>query len=105
MGEWSKKVGEVGEDIAGEFLRLVGWGAAQKGIQLPCAKPDVHKTDGPRTTHGIDYLIAHASQLVDGLGQNLVVSVKYSAKPYPAAPTKVFKEHFTDLAHTLACFK
>jgi len=27
MGEWSKKVGETGESIAADFLRLVGWDA------------------------------------------------------------------------------
>lgn len=106
MGEWSKKVGEKGEEIAGEFLRMIGWGAAQDGVKLPCVKPEQHKrTDSDRTTHGIDYLFAYRSPLLDGVGLNLVVSVKFSADPYPKTPTTIFKQHFTDLAQTLECFK
>jgi hypothetical protein len=82
MGEWSKKVVELGEEIAAEFLRLIGWTSAQKGVALPCIRPEPHKVNnGERRTHGIDYLLAHASPLVDGVAQNLVVSVKYSATP------------------------
>lgn len=106
MGEWSKKVGEAGEAIAAEFLRLVGWGAAQHGVEFPCARPEAHKTgEAGRRTHGIDYLLACKSPLGDGAGQNLVVSVKFSAGAYPPNPKGLFKEHFTDLAHTLECFK
>jgi hypothetical protein len=100
MGEWSKKVGETGEAVAGEFLRLIGWGAAQHGVELPCSRPEAHKnSEAGRRTHGIDYLLACKSPLGDGVGQNLVVSVKFSAQPYPTNPKGVFKEHFRDLAH------
>jgi len=92
MGEWSKKVGEVGESVAGDFLRLIGWGAAQHGLQLPCARGDSHKNAGSeRRTHGIDYLLACKSPLRDGVVQNLVVSVKYSAEGYPPNPKGIFK--------------
>jgi hypothetical protein len=43
MGEWSKKVGEMGEAVAADFLRLIGWGAAQHGVELPCARGEAHK--------------------------------------------------------------
>ena len=106
MGEWSKKVGEEGERVAEDFLRLVGWGSAQHGVEMPCARPEAHKrADAGRKTHGIDYLLACKSPLGDGLGQNLVVSVKYSAEGYPPSPKGTFKAHFTDLAHTLECFR
>jgi hypothetical protein len=106
MGEWSKKVGEVGEEIAGIFLQTIGWGAAQHGVAFTCHRPEAHdKSADGRGTHGIDYLVARRSPLVDGVGQNLVVSVKFSSDPYPRSPNPKFKEHFTDLAHTLECFK
>lgn len=106
MGEWSRKVGEVGENIAAEFLRLVGWDAAQAGVELPCVRPEVHKVSGhARRTHGIDYLLGYRSPLVDGLGQNLIVSVKFSAEPYPKSPARIFRDHFSDLAHTIECFR
>ena len=106
MGEWSKKVGEAGESIAAEFLRLIGWDAAQAGVELPCVRPEGHKVSGhARRTHGIDYLHAYRSPLVDGVAQNLIISVKFSAQPYPKNPIRVFKEHFCDLAQTIECFK
>lgn len=106
MGEWSKKVGEAGESIVGEFLGLIGWGAVQKGISIPCLKPDAHSTsDHPRSTHGLDFLSACKSPLVDDLGQHVVISVKFSAGPYPASPSALFKKHFFDLASALECFR
>lgn len=107
MGEWSKKVGEHGENIASLFLQTIGWGVPQHGVALPCLHPEGHKkSPDSRGTHGVDYLTARRSPLVDGVGQNLLVSVKFSSDPYPKSnPNRIFKEHFTDLAHTLECFK
>jgi hypothetical protein len=107
MGEWSKKIGEAGENIAGEFLRLIGWGSAQKGIEMPCAHPDLHKgTGGPRRTHGLDYLFSYRSPLVDGVGQNVIISVKFSTQGYTQSnPGGIFKNHFSELAQMVECFK
>src|SRR5690349_6395651 len=105
MGEWSKKVGEVGEEIAADFLNTIGWGAIQHGVPLPCVRPESHANAGHnRATHGIDYLFGYRSPLTDGVAHHLVVSVKFSAEPYPRNPVPRFKQHFTDLAHTLECF-
>ena len=100
MGEWSKKVGEVGEEIVQEFLNLIGWNDVQKGIELPCAMSK-HKA----STHGIDYFLSLNSQLVNRTLDHLVISVKYSSNPYPASPSTIFKKHFCDLAKTIECFK
>ncbi len=106
MGEWSKKVGEVGEEIVGEFLNLIGWGDSQKGLTLPCSKGQNHGNNkSPKTTHGIDYLFSYESQLVDRTLENLVISVKYTSNAYPPSPNTKFKEHFFDLAKTIECFK
>src|ERR1051325_1395216 len=106
MGEWSRKIGEAGESIAGEFLRRIGWGAAQHGVVVPCMKGEAHgrAVDG-RGTHGIDYLTARRSPLLDGVGQNLVISVKFSDEPYPRNPNPVFKKHLAELARGLECFR
>lgn len=100
MGEWSKKVGEVGEDIVQEFLSLVGWGDIQKGIELPCTLQKHSKA-----THGIDYFLSLESQLIHRTLDNLVISVKFTSDPYPASPATKFKDHFSDLAKTIECFK
>ncbi len=106
MGEWSKKIGETGENIVAEFLRLIGWEAAQSGVEVPCVRGEIHSTPGhTRKTHGLDYLFAYRSPLVDGLGLNVIVSVKFSAAPYPQSAGSAFKSHFSDLAQAMNCFK
>jgi len=106
MGEWSRRIGEVGEEIVGEFFQLIGWGNSQSGLQLPCVKGERHKTGAnARTTHGIDYLFSYESKLFDRTLDHLVVSVKYTLDSYPSSPSTKFKEHFFDLARTIECFK
>ena len=81
MGEWSRRIGEVGEDIVGEFFELIGWGDSQRNLDLPCMKGQHHKnseSEGPRTTHGIDYFFSYKSQLFDRTLDHLVISVKYT---------------------------
>lgn len=100
MGEWSKKVGEVGEDVVYDFLTLIGWSDAQKGIQLPCS---LSKHESP--THGIDYYLPIKSQLINRTLDHLVISVKFTSKPYPSSLTTPFKKHFVDLIKAIECFK
>jgi len=106
MGEWSRRIGEVGEEIVGEFLDLIGWGDSQRNLTLSCMKGQRHG-NGERTrrTHGIDYLFSYESQLSNRTLDHLVISVKYSLEPYPANPNSRFKDHFLDLAKTMECFK
>jgi hypothetical protein len=106
MGEWSRRVGEVGEDIVGDFFELIGWADAQRNITLPCVKPDRHGTSAtPRSTHGIDYLFSYESKLLSRTLDHLVISVKYTADSYPPNPNGKFKDHFVDLSKTMECFK
>jgi hypothetical protein len=106
MGEWSRRIGEVGEEIVGEFLELIGWGDSQRNLTLSCNRGQRHGTgERPRQTHGIDYLFSYESQLSARTLDHLVISVKYTASLYPANPSSKFKEHFADLAKTMECFK
>lgn len=106
MGEWSKRIGEVGESIVGEFFGLVGWSDAQKGVELKCNRGERHGTDrSEKITHGIDYFYSYESSLVDRTLDHLVISVKYKAEKYPSSLTALFKNHFFDLAKTMECFK
>jgi len=105
MGEWSKKLGERGEDIVGALLNLIGWKAALKGYEFACIKPGPHSTTGnPRQTHGADFVFSCLSPLEDGVLKHLVISSKFTANPYPTSPGPKFKEHFVDLATTIECF-
>lgn len=105
MGEWSRRIGEVGEQVVGEFLDLIGWTNPLRAIELPCMKGQQHSNGtNPRSTHGIDFLFSYESQLVDRTVDNLVISVKYTSNPYPSNPSRIFKEHFKDLTRTMECF-
>lgn len=105
MGEWSKKIGDLGEDIIKEFLTMIAWSDSQENLPIPCIKKQKHSDDGKLQTHGIDYLFSYESQLSNRSVEHLVISVKYTSKPYPASPSSKFKEFFFDLAKTLECFK
>jgi hypothetical protein len=106
MGEWSRRIGEVGEEIVGEFLDLIGWGDSQHNLTLSCMRSQRHKIrESPRTTHGIDYLFSYESQLSHRTLDHLVISVKYTLDSYPRNPSSKFKEYFSDLAKTMECFK
>mgnify|MGYP006289646491 CR=1 FL=1 len=101
MGEWEKRIGERGESVVSDFLDLIGWGDAQRNVSLPCLKKDKHKCK----THGIDAFFSYQSNLVDRTLDHLVISIKYTTKKYPASPGSKFKEHFTDLAKAMECFR
>lgn len=106
MGEWSKSIGEHGEDIVFSFLKFIGWKAAIRGIDVACIRPPAHKvSNSERSSHGIDYIYTGRSPLEDGVLKHLCISSKFSTQAYPSSPTKTFKSHFTDLAMAIECFK
>lgn len=107
MGEWSKTIGEYGEKTVENFLKLIGWGAAPRGLSVDCLKPKVHiaKEDSERQTHGIDFYFSYLSPLADGTLKNIHISTKYTASSYPNSPVRVFKEYVQELAWGIDCFK
>lgn len=106
MGEWSKKIGEVGEKIVGEFLTMIGWHEAQKGIDMPCISGHKHGEPGKiRKTHGIDYFFSTKNVLINKTLDHLIISSKFTAEPYPKSPSTQFKSYFNDLASSIECFK
>lgn len=106
MGEWSKKIGEIGEGIVSNLLEEIGWGDAQKNLTIACVHGQRHGSDASeKKTHGVDCFFSYPSRLSDRTLDHLVVSVKYTSIPYPDSPTTKFKEHFYDLAKTMECFK
>ncbi|NIE77174.1 hypothetical protein F3J45_22300 [Pantoea sp. Ap-967] len=106
MGEWSKSIGEHGENIVFSFLKFIGWQAAIRGVDVNCIRPIAHQvSSSERSTHGIDYVYTGQSPLEDGVLKHLCISSKFSSQAYPKAPTSTFKSHFTDLAMAMECFK
>lgn len=107
MGEWSKKIGEYGENVVEKFLSTIGWCEPLKGITMQCSMLNgEHKNDKGESvkTHGIDFLYSYINPLVDGQLNNIVISSKYSMEKYPNYPTQKFKWFMTDLINTMQCF-
>lgn len=108
MGEWSRKIGEQGENIVKYFFEeIIGFkNNYRTGIEVPCSFSDQHKKKKAkqRLTHGIDGLISYACPLVEELLEIGIVSVKYTADKYPSNVKRKFKEWFIELAYTMKCF-
>ncbi|MBT0729323.1 hypothetical protein [Rosenbergiella nectarea] len=98
MGEFSKYVGEVGEEIVSDFLKLFGWKNLCSNKQLDCCVGEHCKK-----THGIDALYVYNSILQKQSLVSVVVSAKYSSVPYESVKS-TFRSHFKDLAHTIECY-
>jgi hypothetical protein len=108
MGERSRTIGEIGENITKNFFDLIGWSHTLPNESLGCLKPQKHATKsskkGKRETHGVDYLYSYRSPLENKTINNVILSVKNTDAPYPNNPVSKFKEHIADLAQTIECF-
>ena len=52
MGEWSKKIGEYGENVVERFLSVIGWNEPQKGIEIKCSSQEgSHKNNAGAPVH------------------------------------------------------
>ncbi|MEL6722793.1 MAG: hypothetical protein AAFP10_06180 [Pseudomonadota bacterium] len=107
MGEKSKKIGEIGENIVENFFSLIGWKNTLKGQSIKCLKPKKHAllNSKSKSTHGIDFLFCYKSLLESKTIESIVISVKHSENSYENSPKKVFNKHVADLAYSLECYK
>lgn len=101
MGEFSKRIGEIGEEIVVEFLALIGWQKPVRNFDIPSIDPERHE----KKTHGIDGYFHYKSPMIARTLENILISVKYSNDKYPNAPIEKFKEHYKDLAMAIESFK
>ncbi len=107
MGEWSKKIGEYGEETVEKFLSIIGWDKPAKGIQIDCLKKNgehVNEKGKAVHTHGIDFLFSYINPLVDGQLNNIIISSKFKTSKYPNSATVTFKEFMRDLINQVECF-
>ena len=101
MGEWSKTVGEFGEQTVANFLNLIGWTNTPTNLEIKCLNSEAHSD---KTTHGIDLQFAYKSPLFDSVLKNICISVKFTSNKYPAYPSSIFKGYFQDLVYAIECF-
>jgi hypothetical protein len=96
VGEKSKTIGELGENIYSEMVKIFGWSEAPN-ISINCNKRDKHN----KTTHGIDSLVIHKNPLIADETEIGVVSVKnIKAGNYKSN----FKNYANDVINTSVCF-
>lgn len=103
-GELSKKSGEIGETLAKEFLKLIGWSPSINTINIPCAIPTTHD----KQSHGDDALYVYNSPFVDDATDVIHVSVKHKMKGYSKGAQGIrteLKEHLTELNTIISCAK
>ncbi|MBD9645772.1 hypothetical protein IB231_19320 [Pantoea sp. PNT02] len=98
MGEFSKLVGDVGENIVSNFLDLFGWENHATNKYVAC---NTRKHD--KQSHGIDALFAYQSPLESKIIENVIISSKYSSNPYSSVPS-TFKSYFEDIALAIECY-
>lgn len=101
MGEYSKRVGEVGENVVADFLKLIGW-------ENPLRNDDIESldTDFRKRTNGIDGYFHYINPMVSGTIENIIYSSKYSTAPYPISQLVTqFKERYLELAKAIESFK
>lgn len=101
MGEFSKRIGDIGEDIVRDFLSLIGWVKPVQNFDIPSIDPQKHE----KGSHGIDGYFHYSSPMISRSLENVLFSVKYSKDKYPNAPVEKFKEYYRDLAMAIESFK
>ncbi|CAG1020094.1 hypothetical protein DOJK_00085 [Patescibacteria group bacterium] len=101
MGEFSKRIGENGEEIVIKFLALIGWHDPVRNYDIPSIDPEKHG----KKTHGIDAYFNYRSPMIARTLENILISTKYSKDKYPNAPVEKFKEYYKDLGMAIESFK
>jgi hypothetical protein len=101
MGEFSKRIGEIGEEIVVDFLNLIGWSNPQRNFDIPSINPEKHG----KKNHGIDGFFHYRSPMITNTLENVLISSKFSKDPYPNNPASKFKDYYLDLAIAIESFK
>lgn len=101
MGELSKRIGETGEMVVANFLKLIGWNDPQRNIDIQSLD-----TEHRKHVNGLDGYFHYISPMISNTVENVLYSCKYSLEPYPISQVvKQFKEYYTDLAKTIESFR
>jgi hypothetical protein len=109
-GEWSKQIGDSGEDTVKRLLETIGWTPLIANFDIPCVLPEKHGNQEGRQhrrEHGLDGALFYRCPLFDSTQQHVVISVKYSNDRYPTEGKlgKKFGEHYRALTQMCVCYQ
>lgn len=96
MGEKSKTIGELGENIQRGLANIFGW-TIKEGTSISCNQRVKHN----KVSHGIDSILIQKTPLIANSGEIGIVSVKNVQKGKEKSNFKKFTE---DLIETTSCF-
>lgn len=102
-GEISKTSGENGENLTEEFLKLIGWKNAIKGVPIKC-----HRSEHNTKTHGNDFVYVYNNLLHESRTDIVFISCKNSKDGYPETTKNLqnsFKKHLHQLEKIATCSK
>lgn len=101
MGEYSKRIGDVGEEVIADFLSLIGWNSPMRNEDIESIDKEFRKR-----TNGIDGYFHYRNPMVSNTVENVIYSSKYSTDPYPNSNLiSLFKERYEELAKAIESFK
>lgn len=108
-GENSKKSGEVGEKIASELLKKIGWLQQIKNVSVNCCNAS-HKNmnNNQNRSHGDDIVYLYDNPFHDEVTTVAHISVKNRSNGYPKKEDtirKEFGEHIDELSKIIECAK
>ncbi|GAB3638043.1 hypothetical protein GCM10027422_36330 [Hymenobacter arcticus] len=98
MGELSRTIGELGENITLEnILKKIGW-RGQPNFDIKCVSKNKHS----KGQHGIDFFAPYIDPLISDTFATILVSVKYNEA---VASNAKFAEYAEDIATASECLK
>ncbi|GAB2553960.1 hypothetical protein [Spirosoma areae] len=97
MGEFSRFKGLLGENIAENFFKRVGWQYVSN-IEFDCFQRKKHNC----SKHGIDLFTAYINPLEADVLDTVMISVKYVSSKNVKSD---FKKYLNDLNTSTSCFQ
>lgn len=106
-GENSKKSGEIGEKIASELLKRIGWQNQVCNISIDCNDSNHKNSSGnPKDSHGDDIVYIYDNPFHDETTTISHISVKHTSNGYPKSETAIrtsFNKHIKELEQIIEC--
>lgn len=102
MGEKSKRIGDLGENVVERTLSLIGWSNPINNFDVECHFNERHER---AKNHGMDFLVYQRDPLLDTTQDNIVISSKYLESYPKSTPNTPLKGFLKSVADAIECIK